>query len=250
MNGKHLLGCVAILGALAGGPAAAHATGFQRFVDAHTPTTGKLVYVRGQRVGKRLANAGNALGLTKERKVVHVDNEHLAEYVNATKDGYLEVVVPAGKGHIYFRVGTEVFDFGDEGFRVGGVRPIKSDRYGVLVPLAPEQEGRLVAYLHRLKQDKGAELGAYDFNGEKGFHCASWMSRVALDEKGHTLTELLGGSKRDFESMPRLANFFLKRAKNVESVVVYRNEATTPAELAVKPNVITLRELGAARDAQ
>jgi hypothetical protein len=238
---------VLVLSAVTGGRAAG--AGLQEFIARQRPTVGALYYARSLRLPPRIGSPLARAGVAARRPVVHVDNQHLDAYVDATRSGYLEVVIPAGKGHLYFRHGTEVFDFSDAGFRVGGVRPIKSDRYGILIPLSPSQEGRLSAYLERLKATDGAELGTYDFEGEKGFHCVSWMKQLRFDDAGHTLVDLLGGSPKKWDSMPQFAQFLLKRARGVESVVVYRDGATSPETLGEAPDVVSLRQLRRARPA-
>jgi len=165
----------------------------------------------------------------RTRKVIQVTNKTLGKYVDSTKKGYLEVVVPANKGHVFFRYGKEVFDFYPKGFRVGTVRPIGSERYGMLIPLNKKQERRLQSYLKRLKKTGGKELGKYDFHGEEGFHCVSWMMRLAMAGKQHggskSLAEVLGGGKKIREAgMPRFSRFMLKKAAPVEAVVVYNND--------------------------
>jgi hypothetical protein len=179
-----------------------------------------------------------------ERQLVQVTNQTLQSYVDATSRGYLEVVVPAGKGHVFFRRGTEVFDFYQGGFRVGGVRPIGSERYGLLIPLTPVQEKRIDRYLGRLKRTGGKELGEYDFHGEKGFHCVTWMMRLALDGKGHNLVNALGGKPRDGESMPRFSRFLLRQARPVDAVVIYNDQARTSRQLRRgRVDVVSHREL-------
>lgn len=186
-----------------------------------------------------IAKARPSTALVRGRQVVHVNNQTLPSYVNATKRGYLEVVVPAGKGHVYFRHGEEVFDFGTEGLRVGAVRPIKSDRYGYLIPLTKQEEANLTGYLGRLKATGGKELGRYDFEGEKGFHCVTWMKRFALSADGRDLVKHLGGRGRDWESMPRFARFLDKRAKGVESRVLYHDGDASERQLTKKPKLIS-----------
>jgi hypothetical protein len=222
-----ILALVAAVVTLAG---TARADGLADFLQANRPTTARREF------------AGC------ERQLVQVTNQSLQSYVNATSRGYLEVVVPAGKGHVFFRRGNEVFDFYQGGFRVGGVRPIGSERYGLLIPLTAAQEKRIDRYLGRLKRTGGKELGEYDFHGEKGFHCVTWMMRLALDgksgEKGHNLVEVLGGKPRDGESMPRFSRFLLRQAKPVEAVMIYNDQARTSRQLRRgRVDVVSHREL-------
>ena len=175
---------------------------------------------------------------------MQVTNQTLQSYVEATSRGYLEVVVPAGKGHVFFRRGGEVFDFYQGGFRVGAVRPIGSERYGMLIPLTPAQEKRLDRYLGRLKRTGGKELGEYDFHGEKGFHCVTWMMRAALDGKRGNLVSLLGGQPRDGGSMPRFSRFLLRSARPLDAVVVYNDKTRTSRELRRgRVDIVSHREL-------
>jgi hypothetical protein len=216
----------------------ADARGLSDFVRSVHPTTGQQTFLGALRVPAPLTRALARVPLVgsklRTREVVQVTNRSLEAFVQATSKGYLEVVVPAGKGHVFFRYGGEVFDFYQGGFRIGPVRPIGSERYWMLVPLTAAQERRLASYLARLKQTGGKELGAYDFEGEKGFHCVTWMLRLALEGKaggGANLVKLLGGKPADGASMPSFARFMLRRASPVEAVVVYKNEERTPTQL-------------------
>jgi hypothetical protein len=232
-------------------PLAADARGLSDFVRQDHPATGKQTFLGALRVPRLVEGALAKVPVVKERlrtrPIVQVTNENLASYVEATAKGYLEVVVPAGKGHVFFRYGKEVFDFYPGGFRVGGVRPVGSERYGMLVPLTPTQEAKLARYLDRLKATGGKELGAYDFEGEKGFHCVTWIMRLALEGKGggaKSLVQALGGRPRDGGSMPAFARFMLRRARPVEAVVLYQNDERTPGELGtLRFNLLSSREL-------
>ena len=214
--------------------APASAGGLRGFLRKAQPMIGHQQYAPG---GFRLPRLVNRVLMKlripskTRRKVFQVKNENLQKYVNATQKGYLEVVVPKNKGHVYFRYGKEVFDFYPGGFRVGEVRAIRSDRYGMLVPLSKSQEKRLQSYLSRLKTTDAKELGKYDFHGQKGFHCVSWIMRLGIGDKGENLAQLLGGKRNDARSMPRFSRFMLKRAKNVEAVVVYSTENRKSSEL-------------------
>lgn len=147
-----------------------------RPVPPAAPRTAKLT--EGRPVAPRVA-------IRRE----NVTNANLAAFGAAHQDD-LEILVPAARGHVYFRVGAKVYDFSEDGLRIGGVRPISNDRYGFLVPLTPAQTERLRAHLDHLEATKAAELGPYDFNGEKGFHCVSWFNRIAIGDHGETLDEL------------------------------------------------------------
>ena len=233
-------------------PLSVRARGLADFMRQAQPATGKQTFLGAVRVPRMIAGALTHVPVVKDRlrtrQIVQVTNESLAGFVEATQKGYLEVVVPAGKGHVFFRYGKEVFDFYPGGFRVGGVRPVGSERYGMLVPLSPTQEAKLQRYLGRLKATGGQELGAYDFEGEKGFHCVTWMMRLALEGKGgqdaKSLVQALGGGSRDGASMPSFARFMLRRASPVEAVVLYKNETRTPSQLGrMKFNLMSSREL-------
>jgi hypothetical protein len=121
------------------------------------------------------------------------------------------------------------------------VRPISSDRYGFLVRLTPSQTARLRAQLDDLEVTKAAELGPYDFNGEKGFHCVSWFTRIPIGDEGENLLSLLGGKPEDGHSMPDFARFVERTAP---SHVLYTQDAIPHAKLATTPlRIITLEEL-------
>lgn len=211
--------------------------------DARPRTVKQFIHNTGTAVGQQQflgrfrvpARLGKLLGKVKfvakrmrTRKVIQVTNKTLGSYVNSTRKGYLEVVVPANKGHVFFRFGKEVFDFYPKGFRVGGVRPIGSERYGMLIPLNKKQERKLQRYLAGLKKSGGKELGKYDFHGDDGFHCVTWIMRLAMAGKQHggskNLAQWLGGRNKDGSSMPRFSRFMLKKAAPVEAVVVYNND--------------------------
>ena len=182
---------------------------------------------------------------TVTRDVYHVNNHALKSYIDATKRGFLEVVVPANTGHVWFRHGEKLYDFGPSGFRVSGVREIgKTERYGVLVRLSKAQEKKLAHYLERLESTKGAELGLYDFQGDKGFHCVTWLMRHSFGPGN--FVKMLGGKPNDGDSMPRFAQFMVKRAQPVEAVVLYSNEAQSEKSLSHKKfDLKTLRGLRA-----
>ena len=183
------------------------------------------------RMEKLIGWVGPLARRLRDRTIVRVTNQGLNDFVERTQAGYLEVIVPAGVGHVWFRHGRELFDFGPQGFRVGGVRPINNERYGMLIRLTPEQETNLTSYLERLKQTGGAELGGYDFHGEKGFHCVTWMMRLQLDAAKGNLVKVLGGKERDGWSMPAFSRFLLRRASPVEAVIAYQNEAEPAKDL-------------------
>ncbi len=164
-----------------------------------------------------------------KRKLVHVDNKSLDGFINATKKGYLEVVIPANTGHVWFRHGEKLYDFGPKGFRVSGVREIMKERYGTLVRLDAKQEANLQHYLERLETTKGAELGLYSFKGDKGFHCASWLMRHSFGEGN--FVKMLGGTPKDAKNMPNFSRFVVKGARNVEAVVVYNKDNLSSAKL-------------------
>ena len=226
-----LLGLLMVLGA--GLPTAqARPRTIKQFIHNTKTNVGQQQYLGRfkvpARLGKLLGKVGFVARRMRTRKVIQVTNKTLGKYVNSTKKGYLEVVVPANKGHVFFRYGKEVFDFYPKGFRVGNVRPIGSERYGMLIPLDKKQERKIQRYLSRLKKTGGKELGKYDFHGDGGFHCVSWIMRLAMAGKQHggskNLAELLGGRKKDGGSMPRFSRFMLKKALPVEAVVVYNND--------------------------
>jgi len=238
--------------------------GLKGFLRARRPAVATQHYVsafgKAVRLPRPIARGLQRIGagrLLRQRNLVLVDNQRLPQLNKATARGYLEVVVPANKGHVYFRHGAEVFDFYPGGLRVGGVRPIRSERYGFLIPLRRGEERRLRSYLARLKKTEGAELGPYDFHGDKGFHCVSWLMRAALgaerrgERAGRNLVALLGGRPRDGGSMPRFARFLLARAKRVEAVVVYRDGSAAKAPLArTRLQLISSRALRRAFEAQ
>lgn len=218
-------------------PGLCAADGLRSFEKKNQPTTARHSYLMGRfKVSERVARAVQKIPLAhrlvRNRKVLQVTNKTLDSFSKATAKGYLEVVVPANKGHVYFRHGGQVFDFYPKGLRVGPVRPIGSERYGFLVPLTSRQELKLKSYLKHMKKTRGRELGKYDFHGDTGFHCVSWMMRLALgDKKGDSLVKVLGGRHKDGASMPRFASFMLKKAKNVEAVVVYNDTPSSRSQL-------------------
>ncbi|MCK5800666.1 MAG: hypothetical protein KAI47_25940 [Deltaproteobacteria bacterium] len=201
--------------------------GVTTFLRAKSPTRVMRHYAFGRfRVPGLIAKGMKAVGLrglVRDRHVMQVTNATLDAYTRATDHGYLEVVVPANRGHVYFRHAGKVFDFSDKGLRVGAVRPIKSDRYGLLVKLTPAQEARLTTYLDHMERSGGKELGNYDFHGKDGFHCVTWFMRATLgDHAGDNLVALLGGKPKDGASMPRFSRFMLKKAKGIQTVAVYK----------------------------
>jgi len=228
--------------------ASARADRLGSFLESNQPVSGTQHYLAGRRVPKPIATVLGKVGFVsrqmRTRPVVQVTNQTLEAFVKSTESGYLEVVVPAGKGHVFFRHGRDVFDFYPGGFRVGGVRPIGSERYGMLIPLTADQERAVTRYLGRLKGSEGKELGEYDFSGEKGFHCVSWMCRAKIDPQRGNLVGLLGGKPRDAESMPRFARFLLKRARPLDAVVVYQDQPRTAAQLdRMRFDIMSLRDL-------
>jgi len=225
-------------------PARAETSGFAGFVQATRPTVGQQHFVAGLKVPGPVGRLLGKLRLGRHRQVVQVTDQTIDAFTRATARGYLEVVVPANKGHLFFRHGNEVFDFYQGGFRCGPVRPINGERYGMLIPLTADQEGRLGRYLDRLKRTGGQELGTYDFSGERGFHCVTWVLREALGRGGENLVQLLGGKAKHGHGMPSFSRFLLKRANPVEAVVVYQNQPRTSSQLGrMKLELMSLREL-------
>lgn len=229
-------------------PVGAQARGLGRFIKKDRPTTGQQKFLGpfrlGARVGKLLGKMRWTAKRIRDRKVIQVTNGNLDNFVKATAKGYLEVVVPAGKGHVYFRHGKEVFDFYPGGFRVGGVRPVGSERYGMLIPLTRGQDKRVKRYLKRLKESDGKELGKYDFHGEKGFHCVSWIMRLAMDSKGSTLAQTLGSRKKTAGGMPSFSRFMLRKARPVSSLVLYNDAPKTSNELSrMSFNLMSSRQI-------
>ncbi|MBL4632301.1 MAG: hypothetical protein JKY56_00425 [Kofleriaceae bacterium] len=208
---------------------------------AKKATTGRQYFLAGHRVPKQVGRFFNRW--SRKRTLVHVDNQNMASFIGATKKGYLEVVIPANTGHVWFRVGTKLYDFGPKGFRVSGVRAITKERYGVLVKLSEVQEKNLLHYLDRLETTKGAELGKYNFSGgDKGFHCVTWLMRHSFGEGN--FVKMLGGSPKDGKSMPNFSEFMVKRARNVEAVVVYNKAGLTSASLDKKKfDIMTIEDL-------
>lgn len=222
--------------AAAGRRAAASRAGVSGFVKAAKPTQARQHYAFGRfKVPRLIAKGMQKLGLggqLRTRSLLQVTNQTLQQFTAATSKGYVEVVVPANKGHVFFRYGGKVFDFYPRGLRIGAVRPIGSDRYGMLVKLTPKQERRLATYLGRLERTQGAELGSYDFHGEKGFHCVTWLMRATLGKtRGDTLVKLLGGKEKHGRSMPRFARFMLKQARGVEAVAIYKADPVSSTQL-------------------
>jgi hypothetical protein len=245
-----------VVGTWCGVAQAGEKSGFDAFRQGFNPPTGKKFFLGEDKGG--ISGPKKLSGLVA-RNVIQVTNETLPHFLSATKQGYLEVVIPAGKGHVFFRYGGEhgeTFDFSPKGLTIGDARPIKSERYGVLIPLTPEQEGNLKNYLDRLKDPKKAknELGEYDFYGANGYHCVTWMTKEKLDQELGNLLQILGGKASDGYSMPALAEFLVKRAKPVaESLVkrakpvdliVYSDKPMSSKELSRKHfDIITLEEL-------
>ena len=222
--------CLCALVLLAHSPAHADLKGF---LATARPSTGQQQYFAGLRVARPVGTLLRRIGLGRwlhRRQVVQVTNQTLQSFTRTTARGYLEVVIPADKGHVFFRHGDKVYDFYQGGFRVGPVRPVGSERYGMLVRLSPSQETRLVAYFDRLERTGGKELGSYDFSGRKGFHCVSWLMRQPLDSRGANLVQLLGGKRAG--GMPSFSRFLLKRARGVEAVVVYDRDARSANQLS------------------
>ncbi|MCA9665738.1 MAG: hypothetical protein KC503_09130 [Myxococcales bacterium] len=193
-----------------------------RFIAKQRPAVGHQRYLFGMRLPRFVDRIASKLRLPskRRRRVVQVSNQTLGAFVDATKHDYLEVMVPKARGHVYFRYGEKVYDFYPGGFRVGGVRPIGSERYGMLVPLTTAQKSRLAAYLGALEADGGRRLGEYDFQGEKGLHCVSWMMQLAFGDKGQSLARTLG-AKKDGMGMASFARFMLQKAAPVDAVVLY-----------------------------
>lgn len=186
-----------------------------------------------ERVGRFVGRIPLLKRLLRHRQLYAASNENLSQVTKATGKGYLEVIFPADRGHVFYRLGDRVFDFYDKGFRARSVAPINGDRYGFLVRVTPKQEQRLGAYFQRLEATKGKELGKYDFEGVKGFHCVTFMLREQVGERaGEHLVKLLGGNRKDGRSMPSFARFMLEKAKNVESVVVYKKDAIDATQLS------------------
>ncbi len=212
----------------------------KQFAKTARAAKGKQRFFLGHKVPKFV---GKLLGKrARTRELIHVDNASLSKFVAATKKGYLEVVIPANTGHVWFRQGEKLYDFGPKGFRVSGVRDITKERYGVLVKLDAKQEADLGHYLHRLEVTKGKELGDYDFKGDKGFQCVTWIMRHSFGEGN--FVKMLGGSKKDATSMPRFSEFMVKRAKNVDAVIVYNAEAQSSKSLnAKKFDIMSLKNL-------
>jgi hypothetical protein len=207
----------------------------KEFIHSASPAVGHQQYFAGVKLARPVGRLLRGLGLGRwvhDRRLVQITNATLKRFTDETSRGYLEVVVPAGKGHVYFRHGADVYDFYQGGFRCGPVRPIGSERYGLLVRLTPEQEGRLQGYLDRLGQTNGEELGTYDFTGEKGFHCVSWLMRQPLDGRGRNLLQLLGGRPGRGMGMPTFSRFLLRRGEPVEAVAIYNREARSPTQLS------------------
>lgn len=216
-------------------PALARGTGLARFVARQRPCEGRACYVAGLRVPRFAARLAGQLGLgrhVRERRLLQVTNRSLDAFTRATARGYLEVVVPASTGHVFFRHGDRVYDFYQGGFRTGGVRAIQRERYGMLIKLTRGQERRLTSYLDRLERTGGKELGPYDFHGREGFHCVSWLLRQPLDRRGNNLLGLLGGDSARRPGMPGFSRFLLKRARPLEAVVLYSDARRSPSALS------------------
>ncbi len=210
------------------------------FVAKTRAATGRHYYIGGRRVPKMVGKFFSKF--SQKRNLVHVDNQTMSKFVNATRKGYLEVVIPAKTGHVWFRKGDKLYDFGPKGFRVSGVREITRERYGVLVKLDAKQEQKLLHYLDRLETTKGAELGPYDFHGNKGFQCVTWLMRHSFGEGN--FVKMLGGKAKDATSMPNFSNFMVKRARNVEAVIVYNKDAMSKKKLDKKTfDIMTIKEL-------
>jgi hypothetical protein len=212
------------------------------FVAKTRAATGRQYYLAGRRVPKMVGKFFSKF--SRKRNLVHVDNQTISKFVDATRKGYLEVVVPANTGHVWFRKGDKLYDFGPKGFRVSGVREITRERYGVLVKLDAKQEKKLLHYLDRLEKTNGAELGPYDFHGDKGFQCVTWLMRHSFGEGN--FVKMLGGKAKDATSMPKFSNFMVKRARNVEAVIVYNKEGMSKKKLDQKTfDIMSIKELRA-----
>jgi hypothetical protein len=218
-----------------------------RFVRKVRPAVGQQRYFANLKVARPVAKLLKTVGLGRwvhQRRVVQVTNDSLGHFTKETARGYLEVMVPANTGHLFFRHGGEVYDFYQNGFRWGPVRPIKNERYGMLLRLTPNQERRLTRYLGGLKKTCGKELGTYDFSGRKGFHCVSWIMRLALDGKGQNLVQLLGGKPDQRMGMPSFSRFLLKRAEPLEAIVLYNNTTHSSSQLSRKrPLLMSNRQI-------
>jgi len=207
--------------------------GVRAYLKATHAPRGAQTFAFNRRVSRFWGTIMRSLGAkVRTRRIVQVTNKTLKRFVQDTQKGYVEVIIPANTGHVWFRVGKEVYDFHPKGFRVGQVRPIKGERYGMLAKITPAQERQLKSYLKRLKADGGRELGKYDFHGEKGLHCVTWLMRAPLGEHGESLVQLLGGTRRDGGSMARFARFLLRRAnRSVATVALYTDQPTSPSQL-------------------
>lgn len=233
---RSLLLVALLAGGLLAGDARAE-PGLARVVrDAQLPRAHRAYFLRhrvSERAARWIGRVPLVRRLLRHRQLYAASNENLSAITRATKKGYLEVIFPADRGHVFYRLGDRVFDFYDKGFRAGPVRPIKSDRYGFLVRITEKQEKRLAAYFQRLEQTAGKELGRYDFHGEKGFHCVTFMLREQVGERpGEHLVKVLGGNRKDGRSMPKFARFMQDKAKHVEGVVVYKKDAIDSSQLA------------------
>ncbi|MCC6750120.1 MAG: hypothetical protein IT371_20810 [Deltaproteobacteria bacterium] len=223
---------IGLLLALGGAAGSARADGLEGFVRAERPPAAVKRY-----------------GGTR-RPILQVTNQSLQAFTRATAEGVLEAVIPKQKGHIYFRLGGTVHDFYPGGYRCGPVRPIGSERYGVLIPLTGEQQGNLARYFEDVRSGR-VELGAYDFEGLAGHHCVSWLLQARLDARGRNLLELLGGQPTDGDGMVEFSRFLVERAQPVSSLVLYSDRVRTPRELGrERLQIITLRELVAAFEAE
>ena len=61
--------------------------------------------------------------------------------------------------------------------------------------------------------------------------------------------KMLGGNKKDATSMPRFSEFMVKRARNVDEVIVYNAEKQSPKSLAAKKfDIMTIPQRRAFRD--
>jgi hypothetical protein len=210
------------------------------FVAKTRATTGRQYFLGGRRVPKIVGKLFSKF--SRKRNLVHVDNQKMSKFVEATRKGYLEVVIPANTGHVWFRKGEKLYDFGPKGFRVSGVREITRERYGVLVKLDAKQEKNLQHYLNRLEKTNGSELGSYDFHGDKGFQCVTWLMRHSFGEGN--FVKMLGGKAKDATSMPRFSNFMVKRARNVEALIVYNKDGMNKSKLDRKTfDIMSIKEL-------
>lgn len=231
--------------------------GLQKFLASSQAVQGRQYYLGRMKVPGAAARVLHktrwGAKRIRERSVIQVTNETLPSYLAHTSTKYLEVMFPAARGrvgHVYFRYGKEVMDFNPEGLRVGEARPIKSDRYAMLVPLNHEQEQAVKSYFKEIKHSWPSTLGKYDFSGKDGFHCVSWFMNKALDSQGRNLAQILGNSSNRRRSsgeaggVVRFSRFMLKKAAPVEGVMLFKKDPLTSKQLdKLKFDLITHRQL-------